>query len=679
MTLSKDWASLTWDQLASWAGSRAVSHGRSYQRSGHVQDLAISAEGRLLATVIGGSRYSVTVCLQLEEGGSPIIKSLCTCPVMRSCKHAVATVAAYLDMLGQNKLVPPISGNDIRLEELEPVEEDDSDLPDDFDEDEDEKPRRASIPAVRPGSRQDWDTKIREHINAKGQKELTDLVWSLTQRFPELHQEFRERIALKEGDAGQLLRQAQQELQRVTSSPGWSNHWRGQSSIPDYSGLIRRLERLTESGHADAVVELGEELIERGISQINESNDEGETASALAECLPIIFEAVAASSLTPAQKLLFGIDAILRDDYDLIGGAADDLMDDDFEPVVWSEVAGVLSGRLATDAQPQGEDGFSRSYRRDQLSGWLTEALRKAGRNGEVLAVYESEARQSGSYERLVNFLLEQKRYEEAGQWAIEGIQKTAARYPGIASKLAEVLCENARRRHQWDVVAAHAAWKFFERPTPDGFNKLEEVAALAGCAEKVQKAVQLFLETGVLPIRKPDPGQSERETISAEWPLPIPGYILEMMKPDNRPAPRPHYEVLIDMAIAAKQPESVLAWYDRMRAEQPHQRMFYGSGSGSYADRVAAAVTEIYPQRALDIYSRIVRENLPHAKPTAYETVVAYLRKMRPILKSLDREIEWQQTLADIRLHHRNRPRFMEMLAGLDDRPILETQKKGR
>ena len=53
-----------WDDLTEWAGSRSVERGRAYQRQGRVHDLAISKDGRLLATVTGGSRYAVTVCCE---------------------------------------------------------------------------------------------------------------------------------------------------------------------------------------------------------------------------------------------------------------------------------------------------------------------------------------------------------------------------------------------------------------------------------------------------------------------------------------------------------------------------------------------------------------------------------------------------------------------------------------
>ena len=52
------WESLTWDDVANWAGSRSVTRGRAYQRGGRVRDLGISAEGKLLATVARGHRYA---------------------------------------------------------------------------------------------------------------------------------------------------------------------------------------------------------------------------------------------------------------------------------------------------------------------------------------------------------------------------------------------------------------------------------------------------------------------------------------------------------------------------------------------------------------------------------------------------------------------------------------------
>ena len=66
----------------------------------------------------------------------------------------------------------------------------------------------------------------------------------------------------------------------------------------------------------------------------------------------------------------------------------------------------------------------------------------------------------------------------------------------------------------------------------------------------------------------------------------------------------------------------------------------------------------------------------LPQAHVSAYESAAEYLKKMRPIMKSLGREADWAALLAEIRLKYRNRPRFMEILDKLEGRTILQTQK---
>jgi len=129
-------------------------------------------------------------------------------------------------------------------------------------------------------------------------------------------------------------------------------------------------------------------------------------------------------------------------------------------------------------------------------------------------------------------------------------------------------------------------------------------------------------------------------------------------------------------MAIAERRPDEVLRWYDLWRAAAKNQRTGPSYGFGSYADSVAAAVAEAHPERALEIYRDGVEANLKQASISAYETVAAYLKKMRPILKSLDRGPEWNALVAEIRMNYHNRPRFMEILDRLEARPIFQKHR---
>jgi uncharacterized Zn finger protein len=699
------WLALTWEHLDDWAGSRAVQRGKSYQRQGRVKNLVIDDEGRLLATVTGSERYVTSASIKPAGKSKHRLESVCTCLVGDRCKHGVAVVADYLALLSDQKQPPKADPDDPRWLKLTGESGDDFDDEDyegwdeEYPADEEEDPgapeprreasrgarnttRRVTAGRSKRRTRAEWDTLLRSHIESKDGPELVELVWSLIERFPELRQEFQERIELTGGDVDRLVSQARRELRTVTSETAWRNHWNNEGHTPDYSRLKHRLERLVELGHTDAVVELGRELIRRGMEQVGASHDEGETAMELGESLGVVFEAVTKSTLTPPDKILYAIDATLLDDYGVMDSVADRVLDATWSKVEWSVVADALMRRLSRPAA-KGNDDFTDKYRRDALSGWVLHALAQAGRKAELLPIYEAEACQTGSYQRLVAFLIEQKRYEDAQRWAREGIEKTRQEYPGIAAGLAASLCDVARLQRRWDVVAAHAACEFFERPSPHGFEQLLAAADKAKCSEKVRAGAMQFLETGRSPLRlRATQKSSTSITVDADWPLPVPDYLAPLTRLDasGHSSSRPHFNVLLDMAIAAKRPEEALQWYDKIGAgKQASRSVGRWDEHSSYADRVAAAVAATHPERALEIYQRALDAYLPRAEFSAYESCAGYLRKMRSIMHAQDRDDYWIELLKDIREKYRNRPRFMEILDKLEGRTIVASRKSSR
>ena len=129
----------------------------------------------------------------------------------------------------------------------------------------------------------------------------------------------------------------------------------------------------------------------------------------------------------------------------------------------------------------------------------------------------------------------------------------------------------------------------------------------------------------------------------------------------------RPHYDVLIDMAIAEGRPTMCCGGTTLWCGAPKSRHAAWHYGARSHADKVAMAVAESHPERALEIYRSFVEENLGRAEISAYEAVAAYLKKMRPIMKSMDRGWEWNDLVAGIRVNYRNRPRFMEILDVLE------------
>ena len=257
----------------------------------------------------------------------------------------------------------------------------------------------------------DWDAKIEQHLRAKSQDELADLVWSLVRRFPEVYQEFRERIALQEGDVERLVAEARREIRKVTSEPAWRNHWNGEGHRPDYSRDPPSLRAAPGTRPCRRGRVAGPGVPPPGMEQVGQSHDEGETATAFAECLPVVFEAVTQSSLSGPERLLFAIDAELADDFDAIGDAtAVGPRRRRIEPEDWSAVADTLIGAAGGEPSRRPRVGTTSraTTERDRVTSWIATALEEAGRDEEVSALYESEARATGSYERLVAFLIEE-------------------------------------------------------------------------------------------------------------------------------------------------------------------------------------------------------------------------------------------------------------------------------
>jgi uncharacterized Zn finger protein len=434
---------------------------------------------------------------------------------------------------------------------------------------------------------------------------------------------------------------------------------------------------------------------------------------AFAACLPVVFRAVMRSTLSGPERLLFAIDTEMDDEYDTIGEASKAVFNAPTKAEDWSVVADALARRLKPPSgqEKPGADDFSRNYRRDRVTNWVAEALENAGRDEELRGLYESEARATGSYERLVKFLLERRRFEDAERWAREGITATTAKLPGIAASLAASLNELAQKRKQWDVVAAHAAFQFFsDRPCPSTFNELVKAARKAGVEVPVRAAALRFLETGTMPYRviptspagsvvkaigtrspakkrgtatsaEQAPASSVRVKIEPEWPLPLPDYLIPLL---DRPgtynsAPRPHLEVLLEMALAAKSPDEVLHWFDKMQSAPRGAGSYQGLYGYGDSDRVAEAVSAVYPERALAIYTAALNAQLPHAQQSSYETATVYLRKLRPIYEALNRASEWTTLVASIRETYRNRPRFMDLLDGLEGRSIVQSARGRR
>ena len=632
---------LTWEDLEHWAGSTIVSRGKGYQRNGYVQELVKTQDGGLVAWVEGTSKYATRV--DFESGA---MSSTCSCPYWDTCKHAVAVVLEYLDCLKNDRKVPELTGDEERILLLEELSEGEGWFEEDEEYLEDYahlQPREITKPLSKS-----LQTFLTQHTKA----ELITLIEDLAGRYRPVRDSLLDLLDLSTGDVSEMVKGVRKEIHEISSEPGWANYWRGEKFIPDYSRVKNRLEVLLAGGHADEVVALGEELLDAGRSQVEMSDDEGETAEEISSCLEVVFRALPYSSLTPVEKMLWAVEAELKDEYGLCQGA-EAFWNQKHGVDDWNILAERLMEQLARFRAGKEEDSFSRNYRRDRLSDWLIVALRNAERYGDIISLCEREAEKTGSYVRLVSYLLEAKRWEEAEQWIHKGIRATQKRWPGIASELRTTLRQMREKEGDWLRVAAFRAEDFLSNPTLDTFEQLRKAAEHAEVWQEVKIASMDYLETGKFPL-----GDSS-------WPLPQTGmeYTIE---PEQQQFPL--CETLIDIAIKEKRPEEVIRWYDQRKSQKPSW-----SWSGFKEDEVAGALMDHYPKRALAIWKQLAEKEIALTKPKAYIVAAGYLRKVQRTLKNLRKEKEWQSYLDELRRANARKRKLLEILDTLSGRRIID------
>ena len=285
-----------------------------------------------------------------------------------------------------------------------------------------------------------------------------------------LHQEFRERLALAEGDVGRLVAEARREIRRITSESAWRDGWSGDGHTPDYDPIRHRFERLVELGHADEVVSLGREFIERGHAPdrpVRRRGGDGDRLRRLpADRLPgrRPVEPLLARSPAPRHRRRAG--RRLRRHR---RRPAAPVLDGPASPEDWSD-GGRHPGR-----PPQGEACRRRDRRRPvpprltsatgsptgSPTPWSTPAEAASCRT-----LYEAEARahrQLRAARRLPDRGPRVSTRPSAGP--ARGSPRPLRSTRASPATWRRALREIARSRKRWDVVAAHAAADFFDQP----------------------------------------------------------------------------------------------------------------------------------------------------------------------------------------------------------------------
>lgn len=640
---------LTWMDIQEWAGSKIVSRGKSYQRSGYVSSLGITNKNELIAWVEGTTRYATKVWFKRNK-----LTSECTCPYGFNCKHGVAVVIEYLEAVKTGKKVSEISSKDKRLVLIKEGEtfwpNDTDDDPDFYDDNETDYHRES--PPKRSENRQD---SVDIFLKGKTRNELITLIKEIAADNFDVQTMIAFKAKINSRSVTTLVKTVKREIDKATAEPGWWDGWNHTGEIPDYSKVKSGLQKLYEMEKYDEIVNLGKILIKKGSEQVEESDDEGKTHDELADTLSVVYKALPKSSLSGVQKIECAINWEMDDDFSLTDGL-DSFWKIHFDKQTWSSVADLLLKNLDKTTGKVSGNRFSRDYRRDFLTNHIITALERSDRTDEQLALCMREAPVTKSYDRLVSLLLKQKKTIEAEEWIRKGIRDTADDYSGIASGLREKLLQMYTKKRNVPFCAALKSDMYFERPNLDNFKQLEKACKKARVWNNVRPAIITYLNTGRIP-----------EFTGKAWPLPDTGLFRPAKKSYDKP---PYIHDLIKIALYEKNIDEVLRLYDGSRKSK--SGFSYGYGSG-LEDEIADVIKVKYPERSIAMWKIKAERHIDRTSPSEYEVAVAYLNRILKVSATIKKKKECMQYIESLRVKNKRKRRLLEMLNGLTGKRIID------
>ena len=626
---------LGWSDIEEWAGSKTTSKGEDYQRSGRVEEIRRTPEGGLLAMVRGRKEYFTEVTLV-----NGTLSSICTCPVGGDCKHGVATVLEYLNLLQHGIKVPLLSENDPLLLRARKMHKG----PETF---ESLKPGKNSRPP------------LREWLGGLEKAELIDILVEFSVKSPSLGIYLRDRQDLETENVGGIVRGIDSELERLWEEAESYDSWGYGSGIPDFSNVQARMESLLDTGRYDELLNIGKKIMNR-VEDIMEYDQEGEIAMEISGCMNIVFEALAGSPRLAHERMLEAFELEMKDDYEITGGHG--FWGEDFSREDWKNFAEILKTRLREIDEGQFPE-YS-AWDRKLLVDRLIQALQKAGLFEEAIPICEHEAEKTDSYERLVGLLLEAGRKEKAVEWIFRGVRKTQNEKPWTAHELRQSLFKIKEEEGDLLFAAALQAEEFFRDPKLPSYLDMREAAEKAGVWQEVRETVHGYLEKGDMPAVL---ARNIAETSVLPKTLPPTGLLEPGSFKEIKP---PVLDLLIKIAIEEKAPDEVLRWYEELKKGGDEERRY-----GNYIDenQIANAIGRQYPDIAIGIWKKLAEELISRTKVDAYREAAVHLRKIKETMEAGRQKGKWKVYLCGIRDENKRKKRLIEILDKLETDRIIE------
>ena len=477
-TVRDYWERLSWSDIADHFDDRTTERGRGYAKNGQVESIWATDDGMsILAIVRGTDNYRTFITLS-EQQSQFTLRSDCSCPVGSDCKHGVAAIAKYLDLLANNQSIARCVKNDNETWDIFSPNGTKSSFTIGKNEWSDEEEGDLSFPhnSVRSAkaikaSKDRLEKDLQKKLQTKSAKELVDLVIRLFNDY-DVVREYFEREAFAESvaatnDVGKLVEKAikliDKEFDNISFDYDDRYHVKSSLNLDPVLTVVEQFSRFDDP--LSAIDHVARYLIEKATHYVEHAHveDTYEIDYVFTKMTEVLLQ----SKAEPVKTIFWSHKISCISDYGFVEYAIRKIHEHHWPSEVWSGVADEMTGSL--NAEPE----------KYQSLWWLSrivEALDKAKRQKEATDLLRKEAPQVNGFGTLADRLIAFGLLDEAEKIALERrqaetvIQKERQGYyhdpwPDRLKKIAEL-------REDWPTLASIQATEFFTQPWSSKLNE---------------------------------------------------------------------------------------------------------------------------------------------------------------------------------------------------------------
>ncbi len=475
-----------------------------------------------------------------------------------------------------------------------------------------------------------------EDLHAFLERQDKNTLVSMLAREAMENRNLRERLLLEAArinPAGLDLAAYRRSIANATRTNGFIDYYAAPGYARRIQQVIESIATLLNDGHASAVIDLTEYTLAKLEDAIGDMDDsDGHMSDILPELHDLHHRACLKVKPDPSALARRLFEWEIKSDWEIFYGTAE-IYADVFGAEGLAEYRRLAESEWAKLRQlGPGDRDDERYSRRFRITSMMEALARQTGDPEALVEIKRRDLSHAYSYLQIAEIYREAGQHDKALDWAEQGMRS----FPQRDSRLVEFLAREYQRRARHDDAMTVIWNQFVESPFLKNYQELK-AHALAVHPSPDWSAWRDKALTHLRGIIEKEKQQEKTSKNHWHWP----GHA------DN--------SRLVE----------VLLW--EKRYDEAWREASAGGCSQNLWLRVAATREQKHPNDAVPIYKEMIGPVLKQANNAAYGEAVKLLRKICELMGRLDRETEFEDYLAALRVEYKRKRNFIKLLEGIE------------